>query len=446
MIKASDNKQFKYDLAIRNGLVLTLDKDWTEFQKGLILIRGNHLAYVGNENDHPGYFASRLIDADGGIVMPAFFNGHTHSAMSMFRGMGNDLPLESWLNDHIWPSEARFVTPENVYLGSMVSAIEMIRCGTGIFVDMYFFQEDTVRACEELGIRVVVGEGILDTPTPNKKTPSDGLLYTKHLYNIYKDHPLVNMSIPAHAPYTCSPDVLKAIGDLSRELNIPATIHLAETTSEDIEMKKKYGKSSSRHLADLGFFQGRSVAYHCNHLSKEDIHLLNEFNVGVVTNPNSNMKLGAGVCPVPELYNSGLIIGIGTDGAASNNNQCMILDMQLSARLHKMTHHDPTVITARQAIRMATLNNAIIYGLDDSIGTLETGKLADLMIINTDQAHWQPLYDPYSQIVYSMQPGDVSGTMVNGKMIMENQKILTVDEDYFINKIAQLGKMIHERG
>ncbi len=442
MNKGPVNLNNRYDLAIRNGYVLTLDKNWTEFPNGLILIRGKQLEYVGLEMDHKVYQADRIIDAKGGIIMPTFFNGHTHAAMSIFRGIGNDLPLDSWLKDHIWPAEAKYVSAENVYLGSMVSALEMIRCGTGIFVDMYFFQEQVVRACEELGIRVMVGEGILDFPTPNKKSPSKGLEYTEHLYNLYQNHPLVSLSLPAHSPYTCSPEVLKAIGELSRKLNIPATIHLAETATEDVEVKEKYGKSSTKLLADLGFFQGRSVAYHCNHLSDEDISLLNEYQVGVVTITKSNMKLGSGVCPVPKLQNSGILIGIGTDGAASNNNQCLLLDMQLTARLHKMQHFDPTIITAKQAIRMAILNNARIYGLDDCLGTLETGKLADLMIINTDQAHWQPLYNPYSSIVYSMQAGDVSSTIVNGKIIMENHKILTVDEDKFRNKISELGKKI----
>ena len=234
-IPYEDNQEF--DLAIRNGFILTLDEDWTEYSKGLILIKDERIEYIGSEERHQDYLAKKTVDAKGGIVMPTFFNGHTHSAMSIFRGIGNDLPLDSWLEDHIWPAEAKYANPENVFLGSMVSALEMIRCGTGIFVDMYFHQEETLKACEKLGIRVVLGEGILDFPTPNKKAPREGLRYTEYLWNKYKDHPLVRISVPAHSPYTCSPDVLKEVGTLARQLDIPATIHLAETAWEDGEMK-----------------------------------------------------------------------------------------------------------------------------------------------------------------------------------------------------------------
>jgi 5-methylthioadenosine/S-adenosylhomocysteine deaminase len=253
---------------------------------------------------------------------------------------------------------------------------------------------------------------------------------------------LASISLPAHSPYTCSPEVLREVGVLARKLDIPATIHLAETAWEDGEMKSKYGKSSTQLLADLGFFDGKSVAYHCNHLSLADIELLRDNNVGIITNPHSNMKLGSGICPVPELIEEGLTIGIGTDGPASNNKQCMLLDMQFLARLHKMNKLDPTVLNARQVIKMATYNGAKNYGLDNELGTLEKGKLADLMIIDTEQAHWIPLNDPYSQIVYSMQPGDVNCTIINGKLIMEDRKIITVDEEYFISEISQLGKKI----
>ena len=426
-----------YDLAIKNAFILTLDDEWTEFAKGLILVNHGSLEYVGPEKKGPAYSAEKIIDAKGNIVMPSFFNGHTHSAMSLLRGLGSELPLDSWLNEHIWPAEARYLSPHNVYLGSMVSALEMIRCGTGIFVDMYFFQEETVRACEELGIRIVVGEGILDFPTPNKKSPSEGLKYTEYLHKLYSGHPLVEMSVAAHAPYTCSPGVLKEAAELARKLDIPVTIHLAETAAENINIKNMFGKSSTAHLAGLGFFDGRAVAYHCNHLSEDDISILAEHKVGIVTNPRSNMKLGSGLSPLPELMEKGLVIGIGTDGAASNNNQSVLLDMQLAARLYKVKHLDPAIINARQAIRMAVNNNALNYGLEKSMGSLEKGKLADMIIINTDQAHWQPLYDPYPQIVYAMQPGDVITNIINGKIIMENRNILGVDEERFIISFQQ---------
>jgi 5-methylthioadenosine/S-adenosylhomocysteine deaminase len=432
----------EYDIALTNGYLLTLDNDWSEYKYGTVLIRGSKIEYAGPLLDSKSYIAKRIIDAGGNIIMPAFFNGHTHSAMSVFRGTGNDLPLENWLNDHIWPAEARYATEENVYLGSMISAIEMIRSGTGIFADMYFFQEETIRACMELGIRIIAGEGILDFPTPNKKYPQEGLKYTEYLVSKFSKHPLVDISIPAHSPYSCSLEVLKEVRQLASALDITATIHLAETIREVEEMESKHGKTSTRFLDDIGFFDGRTVAYHCNHLSHEDMVILKERDVGIVTNPRSNMKLGSGIAPIPELISLGLTIGVGTDGAASNNNQNVMLDMQLLARLHKMDKLDPTVINSRQAIRMAVSNNSAIYGTDKKTGSLEAGKRADLIIIDTDQAHWQPLYDPYSNICYSMQPGDVITSMIDGKVIMDNRRIVTVDEEEFKTRISRLGKEI----
>ena len=425
----------KDDIAIHNCHILTFDEEWKEFPEGLVLLRDNRISYVGNEADNPAYKAERKIDAHGGIVMPPFFNGHTHSAMSILRGLGSEKALKTWLEDYIWPAEAKFVNEENVFLGSMISAIEMIKGGTGIFCDMYFFQEETAKACEELGIRMIMGEGVLDFPTPNKKSPEEGLILNEYLCGKYINHPLIELSIPAHAPYTCSPPVLEEIGELARRFDVPTTTHLAETEWETGEMKKRYGKSSTELLLDTGFIEGKSVAYHCNYLSVSDIQILHDNKVGIVSNPKSNMKLGSGICPVPELMETGLIIGIGSDGAATNNNSDLLSDIQFLPRLHKMNKLDPTIINAKQVLRMAVNNSAEIYGMDDRIGSIETGKLADMIIINTDQVHWQPLYDPYASIVYAMQPEDVDTTIINGKVIMEDRQIMTADEEEFQEKI-----------
>ena len=437
-----DNINKQYDIAISNAYLLTLDHEWKEYKPGLVLIRGGYIEYAGPQVEHTSFQAKEAIDAKGDIVMPSFFNGHTHSAMSIFRGLGNDLPLDNWLNEHIWPAEARYTNEQNVFLGSMVSAIEMIRSGTGIFADMYFFQEETIRACEELGIRIIAGEGILDFPTPNKKSPREGLKYTENLVNKYKGHPLLEFSLPAHSPYTCSPEVIREVGELSHRLGITATVHLAETEWEVEEMKRRYGKSSTQFLYDNGFFKSRTVAYHCNHISADDMLTLRDNKAGIVTNPRSNMKLGSGLCPLPVLRSMGITVGIGTDGAASNNNQDVLSDMQLLARIYKMNELDPTVIRSREALRMAISNNCLIYGMDNRLGSIEAGKLADLIIIDTDQPHWQPLYDPYSHVCYTMQPGDVSTTIINGQIIMKDREILTLDEERVKSDISELGKEI----
>ncbi|MCD6347764.1 MAG: amidohydrolase, partial [Bacteroidales bacterium] len=436
------SKVNKYDIHIRNARVLCLDENFTEFSDASILIRDGRIADIREDTATIKVEAKVTIDGSRKLIIPPFFNAHSHVAMSLLRGYSNDVPLQTWLEEYIWPAEKRIITPDSVYLGSMISGLEMIRSGCNIFADMYFFEDEVARASEELGIRAILGEGILDFPTPNMQTPAEGLRYTKRLWKKYHDHELISLSLPAHAPYTCSFDVLKDIAALSAELNIPATIHLSETKAEVEESLSKYRMTPTEYVENTGFFENHSVCYHCNHLSDNDISIFKKNDVSVITLPNSNMLLASGIAPIVKLMSKDINIGIGTDGAASNNNQSVLKDLQLLIKLQKVMHFDPTAISARQALVIATLNGAKAYGLNHSLGSLEIGKVADMILIDTDQPHMQPLYDPYAQILYSMNESDVSTLIINGRIIMNNRCIESVDEEKFLKEARMFSKKL----
>ena len=419
----------KYDVWIKKAHILTMDKDFTEYTDTNILIRNGKIEHIGSVDHLSPIEVSTIIDASHMILLPPFFNGHNHVAMSLFRGLGNDVPLTTWLQEYIWPAEKKYINANNVHLGTLVSGIEMIRSGTNLFADMYFFEEEVAKATIELGMRCILGEAILDFPTPNIKNHTEGLKYTRDLNQKYKTESLVSMSIPAHAPYTCSTSVLSSVSEISMELEIPATIHLSETSEEVADSLKAHGKSPVEYLADLGFFDFHAVCYHCNHLSVNDIKILKEKQVSVITLPNSNMKLASGITPVPDLLKAEVSLGLGTDGAASNNNMSLLSDLQMMIKLQKVANMDSTVINAKKALEIATTNGAKAYRMHNNLGSIEVGKSADIQFIDTDSAHMQPLYDPYAQIVYSMHENDIKHLMVNGRFIMKDRDILNIDED-----------------
>jgi 5-methylthioadenosine/S-adenosylhomocysteine deaminase len=427
------------DLEISGGHILTLDQGMTEINPGSVCISGNRIVYIGSTEGKPAEMVARTtINASGKIIMPTFFNCHNHAAMSMFRGLANDLSLDDWLNHFIWPAEKKYVNPETVYLGTMVSAMEMIRSGTSIFADMYFFEEEVARACDEIGMRVILGEGILDFPTPNKDTPNGAMDHTRILYSQFKDHPLITVSVSVHSPYICSPESIRKAADLSRELSLSANIHLAETRDEVTTIRERYGKSPVQYLFDLGFLSERTVAHHGIYLDDADISLLVQSGTHIATIPNSNMKLGSGLCRVPELISRGINVAIGTDGAASNNNQSLLRELQQLGRIQKVYHKDPTLLSAHQLISMATIHGARAYRMDQFLGSLETGKAADLMIINPDQPHWYPRYNVANSIAYTMHSEDVESVVINGEIVMHNRHLTRVDEEKILYRMKKL--------
>jgi 5-methylthioadenosine/S-adenosylhomocysteine deaminase len=432
----------KADLIIENGTILTMDPQRRIIDSGSVAIRDGEISSIGPSDSLKETDACERIDAQGGIVMPGLINTHTHAAMTIFRGFADDLHLKEWLEEHIWPAEERFVTPENVRIGTRLAIAEMIRSGTTTFNDMYFFEDEVAAEASKAGIRAVVGEVLLDFPTPSIKDPKDSMKITEDLINKWKGNPLIKVAVAPHSPYACSPAILRESKKLSEKHRIPMHTHLSETEKELEEMQKRSGNSPVEHLESLDILGPRVIAAHCVHLSDRDMDIISKRGVGVSHNPESNMKLASGVAPIPDLLESGVPVGLGTDGAASNNDLNMFEEMGTAARLHKVFRKDPTVLDARTVVEMATINGARSLGLHDRIGSLEVGKKADIIIIDHNKVHTTPIYNPYSHIVYSITGHDVETVIINGRVVMRNRSLLTLDEKEAIERVRELSKSI----
>jgi 5-methylthioadenosine/S-adenosylhomocysteine deaminase len=428
------------DILIKNGWVLTMDPHDTLIEKGAVAVSGDSIVEVGTEDAlTASYQAAKTIDAQGGIIMPGLVNAHTHAAMTCFRGLADDLPLITWLNDYIFPAEAK-LTPDIVYQGTRLACSEMILSGTTTFCDMYLFEEAVAQAAKEVGIRAVVGEVIYDFPSPNYGPVEEGLKYTENLIEKWRDDPLITIAVEPHSPYVCSPELLQKARDIADRNHVPMVIHLAETEREVAEIKEKYGRTPVDHLADIGFLSPSLIADHCVALTEEDMTLLKNFDVKVAHNPESNMKLASGIAPIPELLRRGITVGIGTDGCASNNNLDMFQEMDTAAKLHKVHTLDPTVMDARTVVRMATIDGARVLGIGDTTGSLEAVKKADIIIIDIRRPHLIPMYNVYSHLVYAVTGSDVVTAIVNGRVLMEERAFATLDVDEVmaaVNRIAQ---------
>ena len=380
------------DLIVKGEVVLCGSTNGDIIEKGAVAVEGSRIMAVGPVEqivtEHGA--GARVLEARRGLVMPGLINAHTHVSMTCLRGLADDLPLMTWLHEHIFPAEAK-MNGEMVYWGACLGAAEMIRSGTTCFCDMYLFEHEVARAVEKAGLRAVLGEVLYDFPSPNYGPPEEGLNFTRRLLEQYRDHDLIDFAVEPHAPYTCSPDLLRACGDLAREFQAPLITHLAETREEVEGITSKYGATPVRHLDNLGLLGPNLIADHCVVLGEEDIELLAARGVGVAHNPKSNMKLACGAAPVPELLAAGVRVGLGTDGPASNNNLDLFGEMDIAAKLHKVYKMDPTVMAADRVLNMATEMGADVLGLNGRTGRLEPGRLADMIVIDLDQPHLTPL-------------------------------------------------------
>ena len=432
-----------FDLAILGGECLTLDKSFAEYRDSLILTGNGRIEYIGDRKDFIGpYYAGKTIHAQGKIIMPAFFNAHTHLSLSLYRGLGTDLHLQDWLTKVIWPLEKQFCNPENVYLGSCLSVLEMIKSGTATLADMNFFSGHAAKAIEESGLRGFIGEALFSTSTPSIRDPLDGFNVSAALLEKYKGHPTIHPYLVLHAPFTCSADLYREAGLLGKKWGVKVCSHVSETRNEFEQIRSRYGKTPVAWLEETGVLDSDFIAIHMVHASDKDIEILAERNVGIIHNPHSNMLLGSGISPVNKMIDKGIRVGLGTDSASSNNSLSMLTELQTAARLHKVEALDPSVLAARHALQMATSINADIYGLAGITGSLAEGYSADLLIINPDSPNMVPVYDHYSQIVYSMENRNIESLIVNGKVVMEDRKILTLDEEMILREVEKWTKSV----
>ena len=414
-----------FDILIKNGTILTMDVGNSIIKSGLLGLKGDTISYIGSGPDKK-LKAKKVIDAKGDLILPGLINGHTHAAMSLFRGLADDLPLMEWLNNYIFPVESR-MDADFVYTGTLLACAEMIMSGTTSFCDMYLFEEEVARAAKSSGMRSLVGEVLYDFDSPNYGSIENGFQYTDSLIKKWQTDPLVSIAVEPHSVFTCSPELLSAANDLALKYNVPLVIHLAESMNEMDEVKKRYGRGPVEHLHSLGLLGPHIIADHCVHLQEHDIEILAEKNVKVIHNPESNMKLASGIAPIPEMLAKDIIVGLGTDGCASNNNLDLFTEMDMAAKLHKVNTMDTTVMDALTVLRMATIEGAKALGIGGITGSIEKGKKADIIIVDMKKPHLTPMYNPYSHLVYAARGNDVSHSIINGRLIMKDRKLLTMD-------------------
>ncbi len=431
------------DVLIKNGRILTLDESDRMISDGLVAIRGGKILALGETQTlHSRYHAGKIIDANGGIVMPGLINAHTHAAMTCFRGIADDMDLLDWLNNYIFPAEAKNVDPELAYWGSLLACAEMIKSGTTTFCDMYIFEEETARAAKQAGVRCLIGEVLFDFPSPNAKSPVEALTYTRRLIKKWAGDPLVNIVVEPHALYTCSESLLLEAKTLAGEYGVPLAMHLLESQGEIQLLNDKLGMKASHYLRAIRLLDPSFIAFHGVYMDNEDMDIFADYGCKVVHNPESNMKLASGIAPVADMTRKGIPVGLGTDGCASNNNLDMFQEMDSAAKLGKLAQLDPTAMSAGTVLRMATCRGAEVLGMGHRIGALKPGMEADLIVIDTNKPHLTPMYHVYSHLVYAANGSDVDTVLIHGQVVMEKRRLTTINEENIMTEVSRIAERI----
>ena len=434
------------DHIIYGDYILPMDQSFSVIEKGAVAIQGNKILDLGSSEEISRKYSSEKISAgEGRVVLPGFINTHTHAAMVYFRGIADDLPLTEWLNDHIWPAENTWLSPSFISDAVELACLEMLKGGVTTYNDMYFFEDAAGESSKRIGMRAVLGSGILDFPSVSARSTAEYLDNAKQFVKNWQDDELITPCIAPHALYTCGPDTLKKSKTLAEILDVPLHIHLSETQWEVGEVIARYHKRPVEYLADLGFLDESVVAAHCIWLHDNEIDLLAKHKVGVSHCMESNLKLASGFAPVVSMLTAGIKISFGTDGAASNNDLSILSEMATTAKVHKALSNNPTVLDAKTALLMATRWGAEVLGLGHLIGSIERGKIADIIIINIDKPHLTPLYNIYSHIVYAAMASDVEAVMVNGNMVINDRRLMTVDEAEILYKAKKWCEKIRNR-
>ncbi len=440
--EAISGKKEKVDILLLNGLVLTMDPASTIYDPGGIAVRSGKIVSVGpSELIQSAFESSETLDISGCVALPGLINSHTHAAMTLFRGLADDLPLMDWLQSHIFPAEKQ-LTEEWVYWGTMLACAEMIRSGTTAFCDMYLFEHKVAEAAKKAGVRALVGEVLYDFPSPCYGPVENGLKHTELLIEKWRGDPLVSIAVEPHSLYTCSPDLLKKCSRMAADHDVPLVVHLSENEAEVKQVMSSYGRRPVAHLDAIGMLDPRLIADHCVALDDNDIRLLAQNRVKVVHNPESNMKLASGIAPVPRLIEAGVTVALGTDGCASNNNLDMFGEMDTCAKLHKAEALDPTVLSAETALRMATVSGAAALGREEKTGQIARGMQADLIVVDFRKPNLTPVYNPVSHLVYAADAADVLHTIIDGRFVMKDRALLTLDLEEIFGHVREFAEKI----
>jgi 5-methylthioadenosine/S-adenosylhomocysteine deaminase len=436
------------DILFTNALILTMDETLTQYSPGAVAIQGDSIVAVGPEPEITGgYSADEIINCGGKILMPGLINAHTHVPMTLLRGLADDLRLDVWLMGYMMPVEREFVSPEFVRLGTLLACAEQIRSGITTFNDMYYFEEDVAQAAADAGIRAVCGQTVMKFPAPDADSYEDSLQMAREFIQKWKDHPLIVPAVSPHAPYTCTEEILRATAELAREFDVPLHTHLAETSFEVENMRNENGMPVIPYVRKQGLLDAKLIAAHCVHVDVGEIRSLQHAGAGVSHNPSSNLKLASGFAPVVKMLEAGLNVGIGTDGPASNNDLDMFEEVRLAAFIAKAVTNDPTSLPAPQALLMATRLGAQALHIGHLTGSVEPGKRADLILVDISPVHNAPSFKraadtAYAQIVYAGKSTDVSDVMVNGKWLMRDRRLLTLNEEELLAQANEVARKI----
>jgi 5-methylthioadenosine/S-adenosylhomocysteine deaminase len=437
-------KKEKVDLMVAGGTIVTMDGPRTIYDDGSVVVKGDTIVAVGPRGELEGkYVSSQTVDAKGKLVLPGFINGHTHVPMTLFRGLHDDVTLNDWLYKYIFPAEKKNVNEEFVRWGTRLAAAEQIRAGVTTFADMYYFEDAVAEETKAAGMRGVLGETFIDFPAPDNKSTAEMLAYTETFLKKWQGDPLIHAAVAPHSIYTCSQKTLQDAATLARKYHAPILIHTAEMKKEWDDSQKQNGMSPVQYLDKIGVLGPDVVSAHCIYVDEADRRTLAQRQVGCVHNPSSNMMLASGVSPVAEMRATGVAVGLGTDGPAGSNNDLDLMEeMDLAAKLAKITKMDPLALNAKAVVEMATIEGARALHMDKEIGSLEVGKKADLIIISLDEPNAVPVYDVYAQLAYALKGSDVETVIAGGRVIMRDRKVLTVNEEEAMAKAREYKKTI----
>ncbi|WP_159227649.1 amidohydrolase [Morganella morganii] len=431
------------DLMITDGTVLTMNPENTVFEHGTVVVSDGKIVAVGGPELTAKYQAKKVLDVKGDIVMPGLINTHTHGSMTVFRSLGDDVPDR--LHRYIFPLENKLVSRDMVRTGANLANIEMIKGGVTTYADMYYFEDEVAKTVDKAGLRAVLGETIINFPVADAQTPEEGIAYAVRFIHKYKDHPRITPAFAPHAPYTNTTENLQKIAALSEELNVPVMIHLAETDREKEEIAKRTGgKSPVQYMADIGVLNNRLLAAHVIMADDNDLNLLKKYDVGVAHNISANTKSAKGVAPVTQMLEKGIRTGLGTDGPMSSNTLTTMNELNLVGKIHKLETKNRAAMPPLTVVEMATMGSARALHMDDKIGSLETGKLADIIVVDTKAPNMVPVYSPYAALVYGANGANVRHTIVDGVILMEDRQLLTVNENEIIQDAQRFAEKVRE--